>query len=70
MTKLPKGWRGKKGERGVYVRTGSVYAVERDVHGLWRGYVSKSPRTGGYHKAIEAMAAVDRLIKEEHDRSV
>lgn len=68
MTRLPKGWRGLKDVRGVYVKTKSLYQVERDVYAKWRGYHCGDclhPRTIGYDRAIDAMNAVDRLIKEE-----
>lgn len=69
MTRLPKGWRGKPGERGVYVRAHSLYCVERDSAGAWRGYREEDtmPATPSYYRFTDAMKAVDRLIKEQQN---
>lgn len=67
MTRLPKGWRGKTGVRGVYVKAHSNFEVQRDFFCRWRGYEEgeKNACTMAYDKATDAMKAVDRLMEEK-----
>lgn len=65
MTRLPKGWRGLKDVRGVYVKAKTPYQVERNLNGMWQCYgegaVARYTLLATcYAKATDAMKAVDR----------